>query len=118
MIDPQGQANKWVRNTEKETGLDIIKLSQKDFLRTLENGVRFGRAVLLEDIGEALDAALEPLLLRQTFKTAGGGESIKLGDVVVPYHADFRLYMTTALRNPHYAPEVAVKVRASASLLA
>jgi dynein heavy chain len=34
----QGQANKWVRNMERDAGLDIIKLSDKDFLRTLENG--------------------------------------------------------------------------------
>jgi dynein heavy chain len=32
---------------EKESGLDCVKLSDKDFLRTLENGVRFGRAVSL-----------------------------------------------------------------------
>lgn len=36
------QANKWVKNMERDAGLDIIKLSDKDFLRTLENGVRFG----------------------------------------------------------------------------
>ena len=57
---------------ERDSGLDIIKLSDKDFLRTLENGVRFGRAVLLENIAEGLDAALEPLLLKQTFKQGGG----------------------------------------------
>ncbi len=34
----QGQANKWIKNMERESGLDIIKLSDKDFLRTLENG--------------------------------------------------------------------------------
>lgn len=62
--------------------------------------------VLLEDIGEgALDAALEPLLLRATFKQ-GGSEVIKLGDSVIPYHQDFKFYMTTKLRNPHYPPEV------------
>ncbi|KAG2439747.1 hypothetical protein HYH02_010624 [Chlamydomonas schloesseri] len=109
MIDPQGQANKWIKNMERESGLDVIKLSDKDFLRTLENGVRFGRAVLLENIGEALDAALEPLLLKQTFKQ-GGSEVIKIGDNIIPYHPDFRFYMTTKLRNPHYAPEVSVKV--------
>lgn len=110
MIDPQGQANKWIRNMEKDSGLDIIKLSEKDMLRTLENGVRFGRAVLLENIGERLDAALEPLLLKQTFKTASGSESIKIGDNIIPYHPDFKFYITTKLRNPHYPPEVAVKV--------
>lgn len=64
----QGQANKWVKNMERGSGLDVVKLTEKDFLRTLENGVRFGRPVLLENVGEVLDAALEPLLLKQTFK--------------------------------------------------
>ncbi|MEW5298366.1 MAG: hypothetical protein WDW36_001498 [Sanguina aurantia] len=109
MIDPQGQANKWIKNMERDSGMDVVKLSSKDFLRTLENGVRFGRAVLLESIGEVLDAALEPLLLKQTFKQ-GGGEVIKIGDNIIPYHPDFRFYMTTKLRNPHYPPEVCVKV--------
>lgn len=39
--------------------------------------------------GESLDAALEPLLLKQTFMQ-GGQEVIKVGDNVIPYHKDFR----------------------------
>jgi len=35
---------------------------------------------------------------------------IKIRDNVIPYHPDFRFYMTTNLRNPHYPPEVSVKV--------
>lgn len=46
-------------------------------------------AVLLENIGESLDAALEPLLLKQTFKQ-GGSEVIKIGDNIIPYHPDFK----------------------------
>ena len=68
MIDPQGQANKWIRNMEKEAGLLVIKLSDPNYLRTVENAVQFGKPVLLENVGETLDAALEPLLLKQTFK--------------------------------------------------
>ena len=101
MIDPQGQANRWIKNMEKDSGLDVVKLSDKDFLRTLENGVRFGRAVLLENIGESLDAALEPLLLKQTFKSPSGSESIKIGDNIIPYHPDFKFYMTTKFRCGH-----------------
>lgn len=40
----------------------------------------------------------------------GGSEVIKIGDNTIPYHPDFRFYLTTKLRNPHYPPEVAVKV--------
>lgn len=109
MIDPQLQGNKWVRNMEKDHGLDLIKLTDKDYLRTLENAIRFGRAILLENVYESLDAALEPVLGKQTFKQRGT-EMIKLGDSIVPYHQEFKFYMTTKLANPHYAPEVSVKV--------
>ena len=35
---------------------------------------------------------------------------MKLGDNVVEYSKDFRFYITTRLRNPHYLPEISVKV--------
>ncbi|KAF0700736.1 Aste57867_8791 [Aphanomyces stellatus] len=109
MIDPQGQANKWIRNMEKDNGINVIKLTDGDYLRTLENSVQFGRPVLLENIGEELDPSLEPLLLKQTFKQ-GGTLFIRLGDANIEYSESFRFYITTKLRNPHYLPEVSVKV--------
>ena len=68
MIDPQGQANRWTKNVEKDNKLLVIKLTDPDYMRTLENCVTFGNPLLLENIGEELDSSLEPLLLRQTFK--------------------------------------------------
>lgn len=109
MIDPQGQANKWVKNMEKSKNLHVIKLSDPDFVRTLENCIQFGTPVLLENIGEELDPILEPLLLKQTFKQAGA-ICIRLGDSTIEYSKDFRFYITTKLRNPHYLPETSVKV--------
>jgi ATP-binding dynein motor region len=41
----QGQANRWVRTMEKPAGLEVVKPSDKDFLRTMENCIRFGRPV-------------------------------------------------------------------------
>ncbi|KAG7254627.1 hypothetical protein CRUP_019802, partial [Coryphaenoides rupestris] len=35
MIDPQGQANKWVKNSEKDNNLSVIKLTDGDYMRTL-----------------------------------------------------------------------------------
>ena len=62
MIDPQGQANKWTKNMEKENKMAVIKLSDSDYMRTLENCITFGNPVLLENVGEELDPSLEPLL--------------------------------------------------------
>ncbi|GAB0191735.1 dynein heavy chain 7, axonemal [Grus japonensis] len=42
MIDPQGQANKWIKNMEKANSLHIIKLSDPQFVTTLENCIQFG----------------------------------------------------------------------------
>uniref|UniRef100_A0A8B9E3V2 Dynein axonemal heavy chain 7 n=1 Tax=Anser cygnoides TaxID=8845 RepID=A0A8B9E3V2_ANSCY len=109
MIDPQGQANKWIKNMEKVNSLHIIKLSDPQFVTTLENCIQFGSPVLLENIGEELDPILEPLLLKQTFKQSGS-ICICLGDSTIEYAPEFRFYITTKLRNPHYLPEVSVKV--------
>ena len=108
-IDPQGQANKWFRNMEKKSKMKVIKLTDSDFLRTLENSIQFGTPVMLENVMEELDPTLEPLLLKQTFKQ-GGMICIRLGDATIEYSKDFRFYITSKLSNPHYLPETAVKV--------
>ncbi|XP_073507678.1 dynein axonemal heavy chain 3-like [Phyllobates terribilis] len=109
VIDPQGQANKWIKNMEKINKIQICKVTDPDYLRTVGNSIQFGTPVLIENITEELDPILEPVLLRQTFKQ-NGVEYIRLGESVIHYSRDFKLYMTTRLRNPHYLPEVSVKV--------
>ncbi|TPP66222.1 Dynein heavy chain 3 axonemal [Fasciola gigantica] len=108
-IDPQGQANKWIKNMEKENKLGVVKLSDANYLRVLENAIQFGFPVLMENVGEELDPVLEPILQRLIFKSQGS-YCIRLGDNVIEYNPGFRFYITTRLRNPHYLPEVSVKV--------
>ncbi|XP_052058680.1 dynein axonemal heavy chain 3-like isoform X1 [Mytilus californianus] len=109
MIDPQGQANKWIKNMEKLNKLEVIKLSDPNYSRQLENCVQFGNPCLLENVGEELDPILDPVLLKQTFKQ-NNMDYIRVGDNIIEYSKDFKFYITTRLRNPHYLPEVSVKV--------
>uniref|UniRef100_A0A8C3K7K0 Dynein axonemal heavy chain 1 n=1 Tax=Calidris pygmaea TaxID=425635 RepID=A0A8C3K7K0_9CHAR len=108
-IDPQGQANKWIKNLERVNGLEVSKLSDRDFLSSLENAITFGKPFLLENVGEELDPALEPVLLKQTYKQQGS-TVLKMGDAVIPYHESFKMYITTNMPNPHYTPEVSTKL--------
>ncbi|XP_031567025.1 dynein heavy chain 2, axonemal-like, partial [Actinia tenebrosa] len=108
MIDPQGQALKWIKNMETKKGLNIIDLQQHDYLRTLENAVQFGNPVLLQNVQEELDPSLAPILNKSLIKV-GGRYLIKLGDKEVEYSPDFRFYITTKLSNPHYTPEISTK---------
>ncbi len=49
--------------------------------------------MLLENVGESLDPALEPLLQKQTFQQ-GGSVCIKLGESTIEYSKDFRMYVS------------------------
>lgn len=45
----------------------------------------------------------------QTYKQQGN-TVLKLGDTVIPYHEDFKMYITTKLPNPHYTPEISTRL--------
>ena len=109
MIDPQGQANAWVKRMERDNKLSVIKLSQSDYLRKLESAIRVGLPVLLENVEEQLEPSIDPVLLKQVFRQAGRS-LIRLGDTDVDYSDDFKLYITSKLANPHYPPEICIKV--------
>ena len=67
MIDPQNQANKFIKRLgpeASEAGLETYKMSDGNLLRNLELGIQFGKWVLIENVGEDLDPALEPILLK------------------------------------------------------
>jgi len=109
MIDPQNQAKTWIKNMEKQNNLHIVKLDDPNLLRVLEIGIRNGQPVLIEDIGEALDPSIDPILNKATHKS-GGRTLIHLGDSDIDYDENFRFYISTKLSNPHYLPEISIKV--------
>jgi len=109
MIDPQGQANRWCRSMGKEKSIIVTKLTDPIYLRKLEACIRNGHALLIENVEEVLDPAIEPVLNKAIFKR-GGQLLLRLGTEDVPYSEDFAFYITTKMANPHYLPEVCIKV--------
>ncbi|XP_041984652.1 dynein axonemal heavy chain 12 [Aricia agestis] len=109
LVDPQTQANKWIKTMEKSNDLQVIKFTDGSYMKIIETCLEYGKPALIEGILEDLEVPLDPILLRHTY-FQGGKEFIALGDNAIEYHPNFRLYMTTKLRNPHYLPEVFNKV--------
>jgi dynein heavy chain len=107
-IDPQTQANRWIKNMEKNNNLVVCK-SGGGMVRHLENAVRVGLPLLIESLGEELDPVLEPVLTN-TMVVKGGETMMKIGEKMIPYDERFKLYMTTKLPNPHYLPDICIKV--------
>jgi dynein heavy chain len=93
----------------KESGIKTLKFTDGAYLKYLEAGIRNGNPVLIENIGEDMDPAIEPLLQKQIV-IKGNSMTLKLGDSVIEYSKDFKFLLTTKLRNPHYLPEVSTKV--------
>jgi len=108
-IDPQGQANRWIKKMGQPAGLVVGKFTDGDYLKRMEGCIQYGNPFLMENVNEETDPAIEPVLLRQTFKK-GSAMMMKIGESIIEYNKDFKFFMTTKLRNPHYLPEVAVKV--------
>lgn len=65
MLDPQGQADAWVKAMEARAGMQVMKQSQPGYSHQLETCVRDGIPVLIEHVGDTLDPFLNPLLLKQ-----------------------------------------------------
>ena len=108
MIDPQGQANRFLKLSQAKLQIKTVKASDstKKIVQALEMGIRLGQPVLIENVVETLDPFLDPVLANQTYKDPSGSLVIKLGENVIPFHNDFKFALTTVIPNPHYAPEV------------
>ena len=58
LIDPQLQGITWLREREKDNGLVVLRLDQKDMLRRLEMAIERGSPVIIENIPERIHAVL------------------------------------------------------------
>jgi len=45
MIDPQGQANKWIKTMEMENSLNTIRFSSSNYITVLEHAITSGQPV-------------------------------------------------------------------------
>ncbi|KAK6632535.1 hypothetical protein RUM43_013303 [Polyplax serrata] len=102
MIDPQLQGIKWIKHKYGDD-LKVVRLGQKSYLDVIEYSISQGFTVLIEYIGETVDAVLDPLLGRALIRK---GRAIKMGDKEVDFNPNFRLILQTKLANPHYKPEM------------
>jgi len=108
MIDPQLQGIKWIRTKEAKNNLKVTQQTTHRYLDTVELCIQNGEPLMLENLGESIDAVLEPVLSRAVIRR-GRSFVLKLGDKEVDYDPNFKLYIQTKLANPHYKPEVAAQ---------
>jgi len=117
IVDPQLQGVTWIKQREEKNGLVVTGLGAKGYIDKVIRAMQEGLPILLENIGENIDAVLEPVIARSFIKK-GRKLMIKIGDaeldVMSAKDADgmateypaFKMYIQTKLPNPHYIPEI------------
>ncbi|XP_076625371.1 dynein beta chain, ciliary [Colletes latitarsis] len=102
IIDPQLQGSKWIKNRYGDE-MQVLRLTQPNYLTLIEFSIANGGIVLLENIMETIDPVMDPIIKRDLIKK---GRAIKIWDKEVDYDHRFRLILQTKLANPHYKPEI------------
>jgi dynein heavy chain len=73
--------------------------------KDIEIAVESGKPVLIENMGEGIDAVIQPVYSRAITKK-GKTSYIKMGDKELTLNPMFNLFLHTKLSNPHYPPEI------------
>lgn len=93
-----------------KTLLKVIKLSDgASYQKAMENAIITGQTVLIEDVSQEIDPGLDSILTKAIYKEEGL-EKINFGDRPIIYDRGFKLYITTKLANPHFLPEICIKL--------
>ena len=110
MMDPQGQAIKWIKSREPDLLKynTVMTLNNPNLKDVLKFPLSEGLPCLIESIENEVDPMLDPILEKQiTIK--GRAKLIIISDTECDFDDKFRLYMTSRLANPHFSPELAAK---------
>ena len=93
LLDPQLIATQWIKSTFKRSGLITIKVSQRDYIKILENAITLGKPVLIEDLEEIIDPLLNPLLYKKVL-SKGNKQVIFMNGKEIEYDSGFSLFIT------------------------
>jgi dynein heavy chain 1 len=96
IIDPVGNAIDYVMKKYQCQKVQKTSFSDKSFMKTLAGAVRFGTALLVEDV-EKIDPVLNPILNKE-IQRAGGRSLVRVGTEDVDYSPKFNLILST--KNP------------------
>ena len=108
LIDPQGQAHRWITQRHKNDNLIITSFEHRYFKQHVENALQDGRPLLIEDCGEEIDPLLDNVLSKNYIQT-GRLTQVSLAGREVIVSDGFALYFTTKLANPKFSPETFAK---------
>jgi dynein heavy chain 1 len=108
VIDPSGQATEFIMQSYSDKKIVRTSFLDDAFLKNLESALRFGNALLVEDV-ESIDPILNSVLNRETQKL-GGRVLIRVGDKDIDFSPSFTLFLATRDPTCHFTPDLCSRV--------
>eukprot|EP00980_Cylindrotheca_fusiformis_P017634 scaffold5529_cov117-Cylindrotheca_fusiformis.AAC.11 len=108
VIDPSGQAISFLMKKYQEDKIQKTSFLDKAFMKTLAGAVRFGTALLVENV-EHIDPILNPLLNRELQRT-GGRTLVRIGTEEIDYSPKFKIILSTKNPAVQLTPDVCSRV--------
>lgn len=111
IIDPQEQANRWIRKLYERYNLQVFKANAEanKISIFISEAIQAGYPFLIGDVTETISSMVESILDKDIQEVAGMTK-IRFMDKTVNYNPNFQIFLTTKLGNPHYPPETCAKV--------
>nr|KAF6302477.1 dynein axonemal heavy chain 14 [Pipistrellus kuhlii] len=104
LIDPYRQAYGWIRQMEGP-GLQEFSFRDSGYIKKIENAIKTGGSVLLQNLPETLSPSLKAILKKDIYQRRGQS-FIRVSDYDIEYNSKFRLYISTEIDNPDFPPTV------------
>jgi dynein heavy chain 1, cytosolic len=108
VIDPSGNAIQFLMQKHEQDKIQKTSFLDKAFVKTLAGAVRFGTALLVENV-EHIDPILNPLLNKELQRT-GGRVLVRIGTEDIDYSPNFKIILSTKNPAVHLTPDVASRV--------
>ncbi|XP_029699181.1 cytoplasmic dynein 2 heavy chain 1 isoform X3 [Takifugu rubripes] len=105
LIDPSSRATEWLCTHLQQHRLEVISQQDANFMTSLELAVRFGKILIIREM-DGVEPALYPLLRRDLI-AQGPRYVVQIGEKLIDYNEDFRLFMATRNPTPFIPPDVA-----------
>ncbi|CAB3367864.1 Hypothetical predicted protein [Cloeon dipterum] len=105
IIDPTSEALEWIQNNLKQQTVEVLHQNNERFCTLLELAVRFGKVLVIPDV-DFVCPVIVPLLKEQ-YIFQGARCMIKIGDKLVDYNKDFKLFLVSRNTSPEICPTAA-----------
>ena len=104
LVDPSSRATDWLKTHLREKKLDVINQQDQNFTTQLELAVRFGKTLIVQEV-DGVEPVLYPIL-RKDLAAQGPRHVVQIGEKIIDYNPEFRIYLTTRNPTPELLPDM------------